>query len=300
VAVETGFYDVIDRAGNRSTIVESSLAEIEIPAIAAMAAIDETGQPPAEGRADRVALCRYMALQATRTPEQRERILFASSVSDYAAGRDVTRAIVEQYLEEIHLGFQPSENELSAAYDFVSVALGSPETQTREFAVEMMLRGMEQIAPVLSGFHWTIESDRKRRFITSDAPLVVWRKPTPRDEFEGIGVANAEEIRFPLDPGKQLVLAGRARPRTVRISSRRVQDCNADTASACHRFIVAHPWNRNQADAVELMERRPVIRFNSGPLLMPDGTEHGEVLHMWVPRRQPHSSRGYSSSSRRS
>jgi hypothetical protein len=150
----------------------------------------------------------------------------------------------------------------------------------------MMLESMEKIAPVLDGMWWTVESDRKERLITSDAPLIIWRKPSPRDEYEGVGVANAEEIRFPLDPGKQLVLTHGRRTTTARIDAERVREVNADVASACHRFVVAHPRNTDEARAPALTGDRPVIRFNSGPLYIEGERQEGEVLHTWVPRRQ--------------
>lgn len=287
IAVETGFYDVTDASGNKSTAVETHLGEIEGPAMKTLSLVDDVGMPPAEDTTERAALARYMALQATRTPEERERIFFARRVATYAGPREVTRELVAEYLEKVHLGFEPSENEAAAAFDFVSVNLSAPETLTQEFAIEMMLQSMDRIAPILRNLHWTLEFDRKGRLITSDAPLVVWRQPSPRDAFEGVGIANAEEIRFPLDPVKQLVLSPRERTATARIEGKRVQNCNADMASACHRFVVAHPRNSNQANSSQLTPRRPVIRFNTGPLYSPEGELlAGDVLHMWVPRRQ--------------
>jgi Protein of unknown function (DUF4238) len=286
VAVETGFYDVSDERGNRSTAVETHLTTVEGPAIPAMGRIDDTGQPPLRGSPDREALSRYLALQSTRTPETRERILFAREVADYAGRRRITQALMAEYLETVHLGFRPAASEISAAWDFVTVNLQSPETLTEEFAIEMMLVSMEKIAPVLDGMWWTVESDRKGRLITSDAPFIVWRTPSPRDEFEGVGIANAEEIRFPLDPGKQLVLTPAPRTATARIGSQRVRQINSDTVSACHRFVVAHPGNLNDAQAPHLTSDRPVIRFNSGPLYKDGKRQDGEIIHSWVPRRQ--------------
>jgi hypothetical protein len=62
-----------------------------------------------------------------------------------------------------------------------------------------------------------------------------------------------------------------------------------DIASGCHRFIVGHPNRPRPVQAVPLAPKRPVLRFNTGPLYekRPDGTVvyRGEVLHAWVPRR---------------
>jgi Protein of unknown function (DUF4238) len=288
VAVETGLYDISDETGERSTLVEERLSLIEGPAMAAMSRLDESGLPPQVGTADREALCRYLGLQSTRTPETRERIFFSRRVADYASGRQITRELIAEYLEMVHLGFRPEASEISAAFDFVTVNLQAPETLTPEFAIGMMLELTRQIAPVLDGMWWTVESDRKARLITSDAPLIVWRKSSPRDEYEGVGIATAEELRFPLDPGKQLVLTPGKRTPTARIDSERAHEVNADVASACHRFVVSHPRNAGAAKALVLSANRPVIRFNSGPLYVDGERQEGEVLHTWVPRRQRH------------
>jgi uncharacterized protein DUF4238 len=135
---------------------------------------------------------------------------------------------------------------------------------------------------------WTVEHDRKAGFITSDAPVVVWRTPTPRDRFEGFGDATADEIRLPLDPAKQLVVTTKTRTASARVSSERVRACNADMTDGCHEYVIGPPGSR-ELHASHLSARKPVLRFNTGPLYKktPDGRERleGEVVHMWVPRR---------------
>lgn len=89
-------------------------------------------------------------------------------------------------------------------------------------------------------------------------------------------------------PGRQLVLLRRERPPALEIAVHRVRRANADIAAACHRFVVGNPTNRTQVDQ-RLDTRRPVLRFNVGPMFMegPDGKlekQPGDVVHMWVPR----------------
>lgn len=289
VAVECGLYDVPDTSGGKSAWVEELLAEIDDAAIAAMRSIDSSGQPPDAGSEEGRTLAVFMALQITRTPEQRERVMFPRRVADYADEREITRELVAEFLENVHLGFRPSDNESRTAFDYVYVALREPNVLTPEFAIHMMLQSVEHLMPLLAAMNWTLEIDRKGQLITSDLPTVIWREPSPRDQYEGFGVADAEEIRFPLDPGKQLVLSKRKRTPTARINSQRARSCNADTAAGCYRFIVGPPDRRSLLEAVPLAERRPVLRFNTGPLYQerPDGAKEykGEVLHMWVPRR---------------
>ena len=161
-------------------------------------------------------LSAYLALQLTRTPESRERTLFPERLAAFLDGRDLIRELVASYLVDHHLGFTPSDNEVEAAFDFASVALRDRSVLTREFSMEMMFRSVAEVAPRLARLEWCVEHDRKERFITSDAPLVLWRTPTPRDQIEGLGVEKAEEIRFPLDPAKQLVLSRKPRTASAR------------------------------------------------------------------------------------
>ena len=219
----------------------------------------------------------------------RERVLFPQRLASYLAGRELTRDLVAEYLAVEHLRFTPRESEVQAAFDFATVALREPDVLTPEFAMALMLRSIEQLVPALGELEWTIEHERKGRLITSGTPLVTWRPPSPRDAFEGIGIGNAHEIRFPLDPAKQLILSRRRRPASVRITTDRVFSCNLDMIAGCHRMIIGRPRFQRQLLQPQMMSHRPVLRFNTGPLYerQPDGTtvHKGEVLHTWVPRR---------------
>lgn len=290
IAVECGFYAIDRPDGTKSVEVEELLANIDTHAIKAIRNIDQTGSLPDSDSEDREALAAFIALHLTRTPEQRERVLFPLRVSEYAAGRQVTQPLVAEYLEKIHLGFKPSETEAQAAFELAEYVLRTPEVLTREFAIQTMLRTVPQLKARLKQRSWTLEVARKPRLITADTPVVIWRSPTERDQFEGIGVDNAEEIRFPLDTQKQIVLLPDDAPeRTVTIEPARVRSCNADVASGCHQFAIGHPNRPRVLEQVALARNRPVLRFDTGPgfEIAPDGsrTYMGEIHHTWVPRR---------------
>lgn len=288
VAVESGFYD-IEFGGGKSKEVEATLGNVEGATADVFRMIDKTGESPPPGAEEREVLAVYLALQMTRTPEQRERTLFPERLARFLDGRELTRDLIATYLADHHLKFMPTGNEIDAALDFASVVLQNRSILTPEFSMHMMLRSVTDLAPKLAQFEWCVEHDRKQRLITSDTPLVLWRPPTYRDEMEGFGIDTAEEIRFALDPNKQLVLTRTPRTPSARVSPQRSAAANEDTAAACHHFVVAHPSQRARVEQLELPAHRPTLRFNSGPLLrrLPDGrtVEDGEVLHVWVPRR---------------
>jgi hypothetical protein len=289
VAVESGFYDIDVGGGGKSKAVEEIFADVEGATANVFRAIDESMEAPAPGSSDRDVLAAYLALQMMRTPEQRERTLFPERLARYLDGRELTRELVASYLSEHHLGFPPSENEVKAASDFAYIALQDASVFTPEFSMRITLSSLTEFAPRLAQLHWCVEHDRKQRLLTSDTPLVLWRKPSFRDAFEGFGVEDAEEIRFPLDPAKQLVLSRTRRSPSVRITPQRSATCNQDAAFACHNFVIARPTEMTRAMQLELPVKRPTLRFNTGPLRrrLPGGRSvgDGDVLHMWVPRR---------------
>jgi len=288
VAVQCGLYDIGAGADHRDSTVEFRLADWESDALDAIYELDRTGKPPSKGSRHRAALALFLALQLSRTPEQRERVEFASRVAKYADGREVVAELVAEHLENVHLRAKPSAKEVEAAHEFVSIDLSNGAT-TPEFAISLMLKSAILMAPLLADLSWTIEIDRKELLIASDTPLVIWRAPSPRDAYEGVGIMTADELRIPLDPSKQLVLAKKTRTETARITPERSRACNQDHADSCHRFILGNPRAEASLARVVLKAHRPVLRFNKGPLLTvsKDGryVKEGEVLHMWVPRR---------------
>lgn len=289
VAVEAGMYDLPAPGGGRSTAVEVGLASIDGAAVLAFREVDATERPPAVGSETRSALSVFLALQMTRTPEQRERAAFPERVAEYAGGREVTRELVAEFLEKVHLRFRPSDREVEGALTFATVALQDRQAISHAATLALMFAAVREAVPLINAMNWSLEADRKERLITSDSPVVVWRKPSLRDKFMGVGIMNADELRFPLDPGKQLVLSRKSRATSARISGDRARSCNADVALASHQFIVGRPDRRSALQALPLPKHRPVLRFNVAPGVEvgPDGREEpmGDIYHAWVPRR---------------
>jgi hypothetical protein len=288
VAAEAGMYDLPTPEGGHSTAIEEALQVIEDIALRAFEKIGATGSPPDPGTDERGVVSAFLAIQMTRTPEQRERAAFPTRVAEYAAGGEITREIVAAFLESVHLREPPSDSEVEGAYMFATGA-GDPPMDPRAETIALMFIATPELIQAFDGMHWRIETDRKRRLITSDSPLVLWRRPTTRDKHEGIGVRNAEEIRFPLDPGTLLVLSQKPKARTARMSGERARACVADAAAACYQFIVGSPHQQPAIERLRLNPHRPVLRFNVAPGFQegPDGQLEpiGDIFHSWVPRR---------------
>jgi hypothetical protein len=214
--------------------------------------------------------------------------MFPIRVADYAKGRGVTCEVVAEYLERVHLGHAAADNEVVTAHVYATVGLEA--NFTPEDRMRLMLETAMQAAAILAGMNWSVESDRKRRLITSDVPLVPWKPPSPSDKSETFGVADADEVRFALGPGSQLVLSRRATNATARMSAERVRSCNADVGDGARDFVVGSPDAQSALEAVHLAKRGPVLRFESARAFMigPDGRKRraeGEVARVWTPRR---------------
>ena len=286
VAAECGFYDLDVGDGQTSKVVEEILGDLEAPAARVFRSIDQSGRPPTDGSTDRATLADYLALQITRTPQHREKTLFHESLSAYAGTRPLSRETVRSFLAEDHLGFPLSDNEVEAAWTFASALSDGPPLTTAH-SMRMMFEAIEPLANAISGLHWCIEHERKGHFITSDSPLVLWSKPSPDDSLRGIGIDSAEELRFPLDPFKQLVLTHRRRGESVRVNPSRAATCNQDAAYASHTLVVGNPSTEMRAGQLDLPFKRPTLRFNIGPAVSAEtGQDLGqEILHVWTPRK---------------
>ncbi len=290
VAAINGFYDFHDDDGEVSKAVEKFLAdEVEAPASEAFRSIDASGRAPAPHTSERQAMCAFIAFQMTRTPERRAEIMLAEAVRAFLDGRELTEPLMAEYLESVHLGFAPSEREVRAAVAWIGYQLYQLGTGTREEAMRIMHSIAVEFMPKLAEMHWSIAVDRKQRFVTADQPVLIWKQPSPRDAFMGVGLQTADEVRLPLDPGKVLVLRHRPRTETVRLSPSEVQQCNRDIAHRCHTFIVGSPRQSATIDSLPLRARGPAMRFNvanrwdrddDGRLFKTDE----EILHTWVSR----------------
>lgn len=161
---------------------------------------------------------------------------------------------------------------------------------THDEAVAVTLSSVQVCIPQYRARHWRLETCRKPNFLTSDAPLVLWRPETPSDAYQGFGLMDAHEIRFPVSPTAQLVLVpGRPRASAGEVKLSRVINCNQDLADNCEQVVVGHPDRHAALDRVQMSERGPTLRFNTAPGIRknPDGTEEpmGDVLHMYTTRR---------------
>ena len=117
---------------------------------------------------------------------------------------------------------------------------------------------------------------------------MLWRPPSDRDNYEGVGILGAKEVRLPLTPRSLLVIRrARSGDPTVRVDSKRFEEVNRTTAAQCFEFVVGTPTQEHRLSRLDLARRRPSLRFNVAPGTRrnPDGSEQplGDIVHTWIP-----------------
>lgn len=230
----------------------------------------------------RSALALFLALQLMRTEKHREQTNFAVDVAARTNERPVPKAVIRQHFQELDGGtILPDDEEVEAAWDFINGSPGIP-TADEAFGVAAEI-AVTKVAPTLEAMNWTVHKYRRPVLWSSDCPVHYWRRPTDKPHYGGIGIGNADEVRFPLSPGALLVMTRQTRPSPALPNPRAV---NAEIGKQCHKFVFATKQSIAALEGFELSERSPRLRFRSGPgyRRRADGTDEylGEVIHQFV------------------
>lgn len=209
-----------------------------------------------KGSKERHDLSNFLAIQLARTPDHIIQIMFPVLAADYAPSLPISKAVMRQYLAEAHLRATPRENEVKAATDWVNGLMAAGELLTKGDALEILFEvALEKVAPLLHDKAWSVEIDPKERFMTSDLPVSKYWSSSKRKSYQGVGVQDATEIRFPLDPGHILVLRPRYPEHRVVVSDARVQTINRDVATHSYRFVISHSDQESALVELSLRDR---------------------------------------------
>lgn len=231
----------------------------------------------------------FAGIQLNRTRERLAQVEFLSSFAAFSSRRPVAKEDIRAFLTERWLKFPPSDSEVDGAWTMAAFAQSKGDPPSKDDIMAMLLNiAVSEIAPRLASYHWTVEYCRKPLLFTSDRPVMAWRPRSPRDNYEGVGIQNADEIRMPLTPHHLLVI----RPTGIdggimRVQPRRFERINTAIGSSCYEFVVAAPNRIDKLELLTLAPHRPVLRFNVAPGIqeLPDGRQEpmGDIMHMWLP-----------------
>jgi len=265
---------------------EHTLADIEAMVSEVIRDLRE-GILPRSGTSERATLAIFVALQMARINIIPKLDLLLDLWCEHGS-LELTTQDMRTHLTP-RFGFTPSEAELDAAKDLAYIwgkASQTPDDMKR-FMLRLMFDSIREITPLLEARQWSLEASKEKKFITSDRPVVLWNPPTREDSYLGIGIAKTEEIWFPVDPSRILILRTGGSELIRRIGPERVRATNEHIARHCTERIVTHPEGLKALADYALAERRPTIRFNRGPAIDSiSGAELGhEILHLWAPIR---------------
>jgi hypothetical protein len=206
----------------------------------------------------RSLLAVYAAIQLNRTAKHGDQMNFICNVAASTDERPIPKSAVREYLTALD-GSGPDDGEVEAAWTFIA---GAPGIATPD---EMLSVGMDvavtQIAPRLELMRWRVEKFPAPVLLTSDCPVMAWRRPDPDRPVGGVGIETADEVRFPLSPSALLVMTKAAAGASSQPAQRRARSVNRETCRACHQFVVATAQSRSRLDNVELSPKPPRIRF---------------------------------------
>ena len=250
------FYTMEDADGHQRFELEQMLSEFEGKASPGIKKLAAKEQPTDEERAD---LAIFVALAGFRTPDIIESLkLFNSGLIGDIAKRMF--ANVDQVKETMRgkPGSPTSEEELEQeAKEMVDFAQsGQYEVTTNHrWAVGMAMKMAFEVAPLLAGRNWLVvhRPNKKKSFVTTDAPVVL-STVTPREpSFYGIGFGNTDAmVVFPLTQSCALVMFGKdGALRHREIDAVAIRHMNLALADRCQRFVIG----REEALVKSLAER---------------------------------------------
>lgn len=242
------------------------------------------------GSTERREVAKFLAFQKLRTREQRARDEFHATALKHLTERPIRIDAMRKFLVEQWGLQEPSPAEVQGATDYLEFFRYSLEVEGEELKIDSIsIPGhVETFTNIIESYDWRIERMPSPTLFTSDTPVVYWRPRTPRDHIEGIGLSNALEVWFALDPQHLLVLTKNSGKRGIwSVSKNRLQLVNLEIAARSFEAVIATEPCSSALNSLSLTPNKPALRFNIAPGVgvSADGTEHpmGEILHTWVP-----------------
>ena len=283
VALEKGFHGSGQEASDREAFFNEM--ENRWPTLKAWLLIGNHSAPT-----QRHDVARFLAFQRLRTREQRARTEFYETALKHLTERPITADAMKTFLVK-QWGLQdPSPAEVQGACDYLEFFRYSLEEEGEKLKIDSIsIPGhAEAFIKLIESYNWRIERMPSPTLFTSDSPVIYWRPRTPQDHIEGIGLDNAQEVWFPLDPQHLLVLTKSSGKSGIwSASKKRLELINLEIAARSFEAVIASVACSTALNSLSLRPNKPALRFNIGPGVgvAADGTEYPleEILHTWVP-----------------
>jgi hypothetical protein len=267
--VQRDFYALETDAGPSHVLETEVLAKAEGECKAPLSRLLGGTFPPT--MQDRLLLAKFIALQWVRSENQTERISallegLAKLVTVNATPHTVRQAVLETQ------GREPTKEEIT---DWVAFLSDPAKYEIKVHRNRVLQATFELTADVMQHLmhrQWCVLHGTGARFLTSDAPVVLWSRPEQR--VYGVGIATAEEILFPLDREHALCLwypfasVAKPEPNVQRQATPEiVRWINGRVANNARRCVIHHPAD-HPLDGLDLPPRvqvEPVRPFRIAP-----------------------------------
>jgi Protein of unknown function (DUF4238) len=244
ILAERDYYAITDERGERSQVLEKTLARLEGEASNAMRALLENGLVlDARGRA---VWSEFIAVQVTRGRH------FRDVYSDFS-GKLAKKILAvmaanapDAYFERINVerterGEEPLPELTPELRAFMLAGDRFDAVPSQEHMIEMSLTAIPELTNIFFQMSWKLLRPDRACLLTSDQPVVYWREPNPVDRFVGIGPITAREVRVPLSPDAALVLV---HPREVDEVEDAEHEIGETVARCLNRDLLSWPASR--------------------------------------------------------
>ena len=193
-ASEINFY-AVDGHEDGPDAFEKLLSTVEGEAARVLDSIIDGTWPLAP--TDRTALAYFIAVQATRGPEQRRNMEYLrAQVARLELGYS-GRAGTKDWVER-NRGVSVSDEEADAIWDEATMPDGPPIRVAPIVHIEQIAAMSEHLLKYISGRPWSLVRFDSRSLITSDVPVGLVRNANDEQPWMGVGYMNAWGITFPL------------------------------------------------------------------------------------------------------
>ncbi len=195
---------------------------------------------------ERTDLAIFIAFAAFRTPDLVDSLKAFNSgiIGNLASNMFSDVEAVKAWMRKKQ-GLSVSEQEIEKeAEEHVAFAKsGSYKiTTNHRWAVLTAMEMAFKVAPILAGRDWVLihRENSKKSFITTDAPVVLTTIAPRKNNFYGIGFANADAlVMFPLTESTALLIYGNGGGlEHMQANTEQVRHINLALADRCQRFVI--------------------------------------------------------------
>ena len=247
IAVETGLYDLHTDESDKSPEVEQWFSLLEGQVAPLFGEIDR-------GKWDRAMpidsekelMAGFIAAQMRRTPEHR--IQFDALINlqfraewDWILERQGEEG-ARRRLENL-AGTAITDQQLADAIVQARATIRDGALVDKNTHVLRIFKNLNEMAAWFHGFKWRLCITTRASFVTSDRPVVLWRRAITNANGDGVGIATAQHIYFPLSSQRLLIMSPHFSSdwSVEQGNSRAVRKYNARIANWSTRFVYFRP-----------------------------------------------------------